>query len=923
MVYLITEFSKYIMIAVIICYLISSVWPLLKHHGDMKMSVYIRQMIYIFIIHSLSMVSLYFNSGNDKKYLLLYVAQLICVFSFNAVFGLIYNNCSRMLLNHMSLFLVLGFVMMSRLNYQKSVRQFFIICISLIFFMIIPYVLKKMPFLRNYGILYGVVGLSLLLLVFSLGNVTNGSKLSYNVFGLTFQPSEFVKILFVFFISALLYEKNNFLRVFIAAVFSGGFILLLTLSKDLGSALIYYVVFVAIVVVATGKIRYTFIGIGLGTLASYIGYTSFSHVRTRIAVWLDPWTDIDKSGYQITQSLFAIGTGSWTGMGLGKGDPSTIPFVEEDFMFSALCEEYGVIFGLSVILIYLAMFLLLLKITLRCKDNFYRLIIVGLAAILVIQTFLTIGGGTRLIPLTGVTLPLISNGGSSAMSTIILFGICQGVAVIAVSKKRKNDEYQVVIEDSGVGSKRRRNSYILSVCSAIMFLALVSNIIYYMVNDKDEAISNDYNIRRQELLAAQTIRGSILASDGTVLAQTIVNPDGTEYRYYPFGDEYAHVVGYSTFGKTGIESTMNMFLINSNISFSARTENGINGVKNPGDNVYTTLIPALQDVARESLGVYKGAVIVTEVNTGKILAMVSTPAFDPNTIADNFEEISADDESSVFVNRVTQGQYPPGSTFKIITALEYIRENPDNFLNYSYTCNGTFTADGHVIHCFRNNVHGYEDLYSSLGNSCNSSFANIGVGLNRTQFADTLVSLLFNSDIPVAFPAGQSHISMREFMTDDEMVQTAIGQGETMMTPLHLNMITCAIANNGVMMAPYVVSSVENAEGKVSDTYEPIEIGTVMTPEEAAALMDLLVYDVEHGTANKLSGQEYTAAGKTGSAEYSDSGTDSHAWFTGYAPADNPRICVTVILEGAGTGGDYCVPIAKRIFNKYFEIEGL
>lgn len=157
-------------------------------------------------------------------------------------------------------------------------------------------------------------------------------------------------------------------------------------------------------------------------------------------------------------------------------------------------------------------------------------------------------------------------------------------------------------------------------------------------------------------------------------------------------------------------------------------------------------------------------------------------------------------------------------------------------------------------------------------------------------------------------------------MSDGEIMQTAIGQSETLITPLHLNMVTQAIANHGVMMTPYVIDHVSNANGNIVRQYGPVVIGTVMTEEETDYLTGMMIEVVEHGTATKLSGYGYTAAGKTGSAEYlDDKNGRSHAWFTGFAPAEDPEIVVTVILEAAGTGGDYSAPIARRIFSRYFD----
>lgn len=284
-----------------------------------------------------------------------------------------------------------------------------------------------------------------------------------------------------------------------------------------------------------------------------------------------------------------------------------------------------------------------------------------------------------------------------------------------------------------------------------------------------------------------------------------------------------------------------------------------------------------------------------------------------------WDDLIADEDSSILLNRVTQGLYPPGSTFKIMTALEYIRENPDSFQNYSYNCSGALTRGEDRIQCYHGTVHGGVNFTTSFAKSCNTSFANMGFTLNRASFGDTLEGLLFNQKLPVSFNSNMSRVDMSIDTTDSEMMQISIGQGTTSITPLLLNMITCAIANEGVLMEPYVVDRVENSAGNSVKSYAPVSYGQLMEPEEAQILGTLMKDVVEEGTASRLKGLSYTAAGKTGSAEYGTVKGDSHAWFTGYAPAEDPEICVTIIIEGAGAGGDYAVPIAKRIFDAYFQ----
>lgn len=451
----------------------------------------------------------------------------------------------------------------------------------------------------------------------------------------------------------------------------------------------------------------------------------------------------------------------------------------------------------------------------------------------------------------------------------------------------------------------------------LLFLSLAGYITYYSMTHQQELMSNSYN-GRQQILIAKNMRGRILAADGSVLAQTIVDDEGNEKREYPYQNLFSHVIGYATNGRMGVESLANYYLINSNAPLSQKAALDASGEKYPGDDVYTTLDVNLQQVASKALGVYQGAVVVTEPGTGKVLAMVSKPDFNPEQIADIWDDLIQDEESSILLNRASQGLYPPGSTFKIVTALEYIRENPDSYQNYHYTCNGSITKDESRIQCYHGSVHGAVDFKQSFAKSCNTSFANIGLSLDRDAFGKTLNSLLFNEKLPVDFQSNVSKVEVNDSTSDSDMMQVSIGQGTTSITPLLLNMITCAIANDGVLMKPYLIDYVQNSVGNKVKTFEADSYGKLMEESEAEILKGLMADVVLEGTASKLKGLSYTAAGKTGSAEYGTVKGESHAWFTGFAPAEEPKVCVTVIIEGAGAGGDYAVPIAKRIFDAYF-----
>lgn len=465
---------------------------------------------------------------------------------------------------------------------------------------------------------------------------------------------------------------------------------------------------------------------------------------------------------------------------------------------------------------------------------------------------------------------------------------------------------------------RNREIRIVTVFFSLLMLAVMGNIIYFVKHDSGQAINNSYN-PRQELLISQNIRGTIYSANGEILAQTKTTADGTEYRFYPYQNLFAHIVGYSTKGKTGIEDAENMNLIYSHSSLSDKIQNELKEEKNTGDSVKTTIDVSLTQIAYDTLGVYRGAIIVTEPKSGKILALVSKPDFDPNRIVELWDDLLEDDTSTVLLNRVTQGLYPPGSTFKIVSALAYYRYMQGDTAGYSFTCNGSFSKDGAKINCYHGAKHGTENLTKSFAKSCNASFANIGTQIPAEIWQETCKDLLFDSQLATGLPYNVSRFSLGLDETTYDVMQTSIGQGKTQVTPLLMNMITSAIANDGVCMTPYVVDSIESATGSTIKKYNPKKEAVMMTKEESVFLKELMTEVVNKGTASKLSGLSYTAAGKTGSAEYNENKEDSHAWFTGFAPVENPQICVTVIVESAGSGGDYAVPIAKRIFDHYFE----
>lgn len=425
----VSEFSKYVITLLIALYTYESFAVFRKKQESDRNGIYTRQNILMFGLHFSCFIVICFETG-DVTYLFFYAFQQIVLYATVILFRMLYPKTNRLLVNNMCMLLTVGFVILTRLSLGKAIRQFIIVMISLVIALVIPFFVSRFRFLKEWKWIYAAAGIVALGIVLVLGQTTYGSKLSYTIAGLTFQPSEFVKIIFVFFVASALYKAAGFFEVFTTAVIAAAHVIILVCSKDLGSALIFFVVYVLMVVVASRNWLYLLAGVSGGSVAAYLAYRVFPHIQVRVQAFKDPWSVIDSTGYQITQSLFAITSGGWFGLGLFKGTPESIPFVEADFIFSAITEELGLLFALCVILICVSSFVMFMNISMNLKDKFYQLTAFGLGVTYIFQVFLTIGGGCKFIPLTGVTLPFISYGGSSVLTTLIMFSITEGLSMI-------------------------------------------------------------------------------------------------------------------------------------------------------------------------------------------------------------------------------------------------------------------------------------------------------------------------------------------------------------------------------------------------------------------------------------------------------------------------------------------------------------
>ncbi|MDI6600541.1 MAG: penicillin-binding transpeptidase domain-containing protein [Thermoanaerobacteraceae bacterium] len=458
----------------------------------------------------------------------------------------------------------------------------------------------------------------------------------------------------------------------------------------------------------------------------------------------------------------------------------------------------------------------------------------------------------------------------------------------------------------------KKNIRNVLIAVVLMFSSLIGYLLYFEFFMRDTLLASDYNRRLWEE-ENRVVRGSIIDRNGTVLAETVVDGDQKKRVYY--GDaSVGPLVGYNSrqYGRSGIEAAYNKELLGMETKnpFILFRQN-ILGIKDRGYDVILTIDSGLQKTAYEALGGRRGAVVALNPRTGEILAMASSPGFNPNNIERDWEKIKADKESPL-INRAIQGLYPPGSVFKIIP-LSAALENIEGLDERTFNCTGATDVDGLIIKDYNGTAHGEIDIERAVELSCNSTFINLGLEIGAQGMGAYADSFGFNRnldfDLPVKMSLFPNPTSKRE------LALSSIGQADILATPLQMAMVASAVANDGTIMHPYIVKGIADSEGRIRYSRQDEAYLSPISGATADKIKEMMIGVVNRGTgtAARISGID--VAGKTGTAEVQ--GKKSHAWFIGFAPADDPKIVVAVIVENGGSGGQVAAPIARQVLNKY------
>jgi cell division protein FtsW (lipid II flippase)/cell division protein FtsI/penicillin-binding protein 2 len=828
-----------------------------------------------------------------------------------------------------------GLAMVGRLDSTLATPQTTWLLIGVALLALVIALVPSLERLARYKYTIMLTGLVLLLLPALIGREINGAKLWLRIGSLSFQPAEIAKVLLVLFLAAYLSEFREVLSVSTRKVFGmhlpaarhlGPLLLMWVVSlvvliaeKDLGSSMLFFGVFLVMITVATGRWSYAVVGTILFAIGAVAAFFLFAHVRTRVDIWLHPFADAAGTGYQLVQSLFAFAAGGISGVGLGRGLATRIPFVSTDFIFSAIGEELGLLGGVAVIIAYLVLCFRGLATAVRARSDMASLTATGLVATLALQSFVIIGGVTRLIPLTGITLPFVSYGGSSVVSNFILLGL-----LMRAGDATPTESSETTSGATGALGHFSLSRRLVGVAWLVTLLstALVANLTWLQVIDAQALTDNTYNTRNLEKdLHAE--RGAILTSDGIVLARSVKQTDGTYKRTYPSGTLGAHVIGYysTRYGRAGIESAENTTLAGRR-TYSTFQDvfDAALGRSVTGDDVVLTIDSRIQKAAEKALAGRRGAVVAIDPSTGAVLALASSPTYTPATVDKDWTTLSKN-TASPLVDRATSSLYPPGSTFKIVTLTKVLSSgiaSPSTVL----AAPSVLTIGGGKVTNFEGEGYGTATLRQATRSSINTVYAKLGVTLGAASLVAQARAYGFDASIPFELNVAPSLMSDPSSMTTWETAWAAVGQPVgtaavkgPVATAMQMALVAAGVANKGVVMRPYIVDHTTDAAGTTLLTTQSHTLTTATDSTTASTVRSMMIDVVKNGSGKRARISGVTIAGKTGTAEVGK-GLSPDAWFIAFGPAktgQTPKIAIAIVLENAGVGGQVAAPAARAV----------
>lgn len=863
----------------------------------------------------------------------------------------------------------IGITFVTRLQPDASLSQVIFLFLGVALMVGTLAVVKNLEVIKRYKYVLGIAGIILLVLPMFIGTEIYGSKLWIKIGGFQFQPGEFAKVLIVLFLAGYLAENRELLSISNRTVLGikfprlrllyplfivwGVCLLVVAFERDLGSALLFYTIFLIMLYVATGRVSYVIIGLALLAVGAFGMYQIMSHVQVRVAIWLDPFSDAQNLGYQIVQSLFSLADGGLAGVGIGKGMADIIPVVASDMIFAAIGEEMGLLGGSAVLLLFMLFAVRGLTTAARAKSDLAAFSAAGLTAAISFQAFTIVGGVTKLIPLTGVTLPFMSQGGSSLLASFVIVALLLRAGDEATGRSTEIANTSTDLATAGYrttvrGSHMRRpaldtpESGLLGRVAlanrltrtvflfTALFAVLIGNITYIQVikaSEYQDMPSNNHTINKARFIK----RGSIITADGLTLAESIQQADGTYARSYPNGNLAAHVVGYYSqqYGTMGIENTQNDTLTGSkDYSSWQNALNSLAGISEPGNSVQLTIDSRIQRAAEQALAGRVGAIVALDPRSGAVLAWASAPTFDNTNIQAAIEAANASGgaDTSMY-DRATLALYTPGSTFKVLTLASAL-ENGLATLDTTYDSPGRMEIGGADVVSIGERGHGKISLAKAFALSSNTVFGQVADGLGAEKLVATARAFGYGQQLGLDFTTAASVMPNPEEMTEWELAWAGagqpVGQGHTpgpQATVMQNALMAATIANNGIAMNPYVVSQILAPDGTVLRTTRGHSLGQAVGSGTAEQVKQAMLDVVQNGTGSAAAIAGVKVAGKTGTAETNNANANST--FVGFAPYDTPTVAIAVVIEQNAKGEESAAAVGGQVLRTALATQGL
>lgn len=863
----------------------------------------------------------------------------------------------------------IGITFVTRLQPDASLGQVIFLFLGVALMVGTLAVVKNLEVIKRYKYVLGIAGIILLVLPMFIGTEIYGSKLWIKIGGFQFQPGEFAKVLIVLFLAGYLAENRELLSISNRTVLGikfprlrllyplfivwGVCLLVVAFERDLGSALLFYTIFLIMLYVATGRVSYVIIGLALLAVGAFGMYQIMSHVQVRVAIWLDPFSDAQNLGYQIVQSLFSLADGGLAGVGIGKGMADIIPVVASDMIFAAIGEEMGLLGGSAVLLLFMLFAVRGLTTAARAKSDLAAFSAAGLTAAISFQAFTIVGGVTKLIPLTGVTLPFMSQGGSSLLASFVIVALLLRAGDEATGRSTEIANTSTDLATAGYrttvrGSHMRRpaldtpESGLLGRVAlanrltrtvflfTALFAVLIGNITYIQVikaSEYQDMPSNNHTINKARFIK----RGSIITADGLTLAESVQQADGTYARSYPNGNLAAHVVGYYSqqYGTMGIENTQNDTLTGSkDYSSWQNALNSLAGISEPGNSVQLTIDSRIQRAAEQALAGRVGAIVALDPRSGAVLAWASAPTFDNTNIQAAIEAANASGgaDTSMY-DRATLALYTPGSTFKVLTLASAL-ENGLATLDTTYDSPGRMEIGGADVVSIGERGHGKISLAKAFALSSNTVFGQVTDGLGAEKLVATARAFGYGQQLGLDFTTAASVMPNPEEMTEWELAWAGagqpVGQGHTpgpQATVMQNALMAATIANNGIAMNPYVVSQILAPDGTVLKTTRGHSLGQAVGSGTAEQVKQAMLDVVQNGTGSAAAIAGVKVAGKTGTAETNNANANST--FVGFAPYDTPTVAIAVVIEQNAKGEESAAAVGGQVLRAALATQGL